>query len=338
MSRSTSRLAIAFAALILAMPAAGYEGIGRSATPAELQAWDIDVRPDFTGLPRGSGSVARGEAIWETQCASCHGIFGESNEVFTPLAGGTTRDDQNSGHVKALTGNTTPHRTTLMKVPTVSTLFDYIRRAMPWNAPKSLSSDDVYAVTAYLLNLNDIVPADFVLDQDSIRDVQNRMPNRNGMTMDHGMWSVRGKPDTASRACMQNCRGDVHVTSRLPDYARNAHGNLHDQNRTFGAVRGVVTGPAEVAAAAASAPSAAHTVAEESGCLACHGIDEKIAGPALRDVARRYAGKPDMAGKLADKVLRGGGGVWGDMAMPAQEQVTPQQARQLVDWVLAGAK
>jgi len=76
--------------------------IGRDATPAEVKAWDIDVRPDFKGLPKGSGSVAKGEELWESKCASCHGGFGESNEVFTPLIGGTTKDDIKTGRVKGL--------------------------------------------------------------------------------------------------------------------------------------------------------------------------------------------------------------------------------------------
>ncbi|HSW83104.1 MAG TPA: c-type cytochrome, partial [Usitatibacter sp.] len=67
-----------------------YEGVGRPATPAEIAAWDIDVRPDFKGLPPGSGSVQQGQKVWDAKCASCHGTFGESNEVFTPLVGGIT--------------------------------------------------------------------------------------------------------------------------------------------------------------------------------------------------------------------------------------------------------
>src|SRR4051812_33223300 len=70
-----------------------YPGIGRLATPAEIKAWDIDVRPDFKGLPPGSGSVAQGQVVWEAKCQQCHGTFGESNEVFQPLVGGTTADD-----------------------------------------------------------------------------------------------------------------------------------------------------------------------------------------------------------------------------------------------------
>src|SRR5213075_3126325 len=110
-----------------------------------IKAWDIDVRPDFKGLPPGSGSVAQGQQVWDAKCASCHGTFGESNEVFTPLVTGDVA------------------RTTLMKISTLSTLWDYIHRAMPWNAPKSLAVDEVYAVVAYLLNLGDILPGDFVL-------------------------------------------------------------------------------------------------------------------------------------------------------------------------------
>src|SRR6188768_3747333 len=155
----------AFAALILVIPAkAGtqFPGIGRPATPAEIAAWDIDVRPDFKGLPPGSGSVAKGQEVWEAKCASCHGTFGESNEIFQPIAGGTTAEDIKNGRVKSLvTGGEA--RTTLMKLSTVSTLWDYINRAMPWTAPKSLSADEVYAVVAYILNLGDIVPGDFVL-------------------------------------------------------------------------------------------------------------------------------------------------------------------------------
>ncbi|MBP8195223.1 MAG: c-type cytochrome, partial [Azonexus sp.] len=77
-----------------------FKGVGRGATPAEVKAWDIDVRPDFKGLPKGKGNVERGNELFEEKCASCHGSFGESNEVFTPLAGGTTKDDIKTGNVK----------------------------------------------------------------------------------------------------------------------------------------------------------------------------------------------------------------------------------------------
>jgi len=78
------------------------EGVGRTATPAEIKAWDIDVRPDFKGLPAGSGSVSKGQDVWEAKCASCHGVFGESTEVFTPIVGGTTKKDIETGRVANL--------------------------------------------------------------------------------------------------------------------------------------------------------------------------------------------------------------------------------------------
>ena len=228
-----------------------YQNIGRTATPQEIKAWDIDVRPDFKGLPAGQGSVKQGEAIWEAQCESCHGHFGESAEVFTPIAGGVTADDMKTGRVKSLVmGANQPQRTTLMKLPTLSTLWDYINRAMPWNAPKSLTTDQVYAVTAYTLHLNNILPADFVLSDVNIRDVQARLPNRNGMTTAHSLWpgrefspalNVSNKPDVQGTECMANCGGAANVVSSLPDHARNAHGNLADQSRSVGPSRGAET-------------------------------------------------------------------------------------------------
>ncbi|MEK9802506.1 MAG: cytochrome c, partial [Curvibacter sp.] len=224
--------------------ASKYPGVGRDATAKEVAAWDIDVRPDFKGLPPGSGSVAKGQDVWEGKCASCHGIFGESGEVFSPLVGGTTAEDIKTGRVANLRRADFPGRTTLMKVPTVSTLWDYINRAMPWNAPKSLSTEEVYAVTAFLLNLGGIVPDNYVLSDKNIAEVQQRMPNRNGMTTDHALWPGKefgGKvrqPDVRAVACMKDCATEARVASYLPDYARDAHGNLAEQNRLVGAQRG----------------------------------------------------------------------------------------------------
>ena len=264
-----------FSRTILALALAGatsagfafdhYKGIGRQATPAEVKAWDIDVRPDFKGLPKGSGTVDRGQEVFEEKCASCHGTFGESNEVFTPLIGGTTKDDIKTGNVKGLSSGDLPQRTTFTKVATISTIFDYIQRGMPWTAPKSMKPDDTSAVLAYMLNLAAIVPADFSLSDKNIAEVQKLMPNRNGMTTDHGMWPGAsaakggmgngGKPDVKNTACMKNCKTEVRIGSVLPDYARDAHGNLFDQNRSFGPVRGIKTGGAAAVATTASADS-----------------------------------------------------------------------------------
>ena len=197
----------------------GVADLGRPATDGEVAAWDIDVRPDFVGLPSGSGDVWEGEEIWLAQCASCHGDFGDSNEIFAPLVlGNITEEDIATGRVASLTDPAVT-RTTLMKVPTLSTLWDYIYRAMPWNAPKTLSPDEVYALVAYLLNLGYVVDDDFVLSNTNMEETQARMPNRNGMSLDHGLWSVSGAPDVSGSSCTANCTVGTTVTSSLPAYA-----------------------------------------------------------------------------------------------------------------------
>ncbi len=237
---------LALMALVSAAAAAQdkYAGIGRNATAREIAAWDIDVRPDFKGLPKGAGTVAKGMEVWDGKCAACHGSFGESNEIFTPMIGGTTSDDVKRGRVAALTSNAQPQRTTMMKLSQISTLWDYINRAMPWSAPRSLSVEEVYAVSAYILHMADLVPGDFTLSDRNIAQVQQRLPNRNGMSAEHGLWQVRGKPDVRNAACMKKCAVLDAPASVLPDYARNAHGNLAEQNRGIGPTRGVDTAKA----------------------------------------------------------------------------------------------
>lgn len=243
MSRSR-KLAAVLAALMLwpAAYAGRFDGIGRAATPSEIAAWDIDVRPDFQGLPRGAGNVAQGEKIWVARCASCHGEFAESPLVFPPLVGGTTRADIERGRVAALSSTSENSKTTMMKLTTVSTLWDYIHRAMPFDAPKSLKVDEVYAVTAFLLNLADLVPADFTLTEKNIADVQARMPNRNGNTIEHGMLRVDGKPDVNSKDCMSECPVNAGSLVVLPSTVNGLNGNLAEQNRPYGAILGIDTG------------------------------------------------------------------------------------------------
>jgi len=143
-------------------------GLGRSATPAELAGWDIDVRADGQGLPPGSGSVRDGLKVYAERCAACHGDKGEGNPM-DRLVGGT-----------GTLASANPVRTVGSFWPYPTTLFDYIRRAMPFNAPESLTADQIYAVCAYLLYLNQIVAAEAVLDAETLPKVQ--MPNRNGFT------------------------------------------------------------------------------------------------------------------------------------------------------------
>ncbi len=324
MSRSISFLLLLF--LVFSVHGENaFQNVGRKATAAEIKAWDIDVRPDFTGLPKGSGSVKKGEEVWEAKCGSCHGAFGDSNAVFPPIAGGTTREDIEKGRVAALTKG--EQRTTLMKLSQVSALWDYINRAMPWNAPKTLSVEEVYAVTAYILALGNVVPDDFVLSERNIGEVQKRLPNRDGMTRAHGLWEIKGKPDVANTACMKDCPVEARVVSRLPEHAGGAHGDLAAQNRLVGPTRGI--------AAAAGAPrNPARELAEKSGCLACHGATVRLVGPSLAEIAGKYRADSGAEARLASKVMQGGQGAWGTVPMPAHPQLREGDVRTLVRWIL----
>lgn len=339
-----------------AQPAA-YPGIGRPATPKELAAWDIDVRPDFKGLPPGQGTVAQGQAIWESHCASCHGIFGESNQVFAPLVGGTTADDVKTGRTARLTDPSFPGRTTLMKVATVSTLWDYIHRAMPWNAPKSLKPDEVYAVTAFMLNLGGVVPDDFVLSDKTMAQAQARLPNRQGMSTAHAMWPGRSlagtaaRPDVKAAACMSGCAAEPKLASLLPDHARGAHGNLAEQNRPIGAQHGADTNraatappagpvaatPVAAAAAVPPKPSPALGMIKSKGCVACHGMETPLVGPGFKQIAARHATREGALAYLAGRMRAGSTGAWGAIPMPPQA-LTEAEAATIAQWLMDGAR
>ena len=165
--RKAGRL-LACAALLLALPAVPqtHYGFGRPATQAEVAAWNIEVTPDGRNLPPGSGTVAHGREVFESQCAACHGAKGEGG-IGDKLAGGN-----------GTLATPTPVKTVGSYWPYATTLFDYIHRAMPYQAPGSLNNDDTYAVAAYILSLNGILPADGKLDRESLPKV--RMPNRDG--------------------------------------------------------------------------------------------------------------------------------------------------------------
>jgi len=159
-------------------------GIGRVATPAEIAGWNIDIGRDGSGLPPGSGSVSHGREVFAQQCAACHGDNGEGG-VGDKLAGG-----------QGTIATAKPVRTVGSFWPYAPTLFDYIRRAMPQNAPQSLSNEDVYAVSAYILNLNGLLPADATLDAKSLAAI--KMPNRDKFVGD-------SRPDVKNPACMSGC-------------------------------------------------------------------------------------------------------------------------------------
>ena len=182
-------------------PSPGAFGLGRVALPDEIAAWDIDVRPDGLGLPEGRGTVAEGEPIFADNCAVCHGDFGEGAGRWPVLAGGadTLLNDR-------------PVKTIGSYWPYLSTVFDYVRRAMPFGNARSLSDDDVYALTAYLMYLNDVVDdEEFELSNENFTSMH--LPNEANFVPDDRL----SEPHYAKgiEPCMTDCKpGPVKITAR----------------------------------------------------------------------------------------------------------------------------
>ena len=194
-----------FGAIAFSAEKAGYYGYGKQISDREISGWDIDIRPDGTGLPQGSGSVEDGEMLYEEKCAQCHGSFGEGVGRFPVLAGGEG----------SLT-DTRPSKTVGSFWAHTSTLWDYIHRTMPFAQPESLEDNEVYSLTAYVLYLNDLVEDDFVLTRENFTSVQ--LPNKANFVPDP-------RPDVHNTRCMKNCKskGSIKIVSSvLPVAAENA--------------------------------------------------------------------------------------------------------------------
>jgi S-disulfanyl-L-cysteine oxidoreductase SoxD len=159
--------ALALAISTAAALAADAPQYGTPVTQDDIAAWDISVGPDGAGLPPGKGTVARGEMVYAQKCQACHNEMGKGGP-----------NDRLVGGFGSLAAGSTPIKTIGSYWPYATTLFDYVRRAMPWNQPKSLTDEEVYAVTAYLLNLNGIIGRDDVIDAQWLPKV--KMPNRDG--------------------------------------------------------------------------------------------------------------------------------------------------------------
>jgi cytochrome c len=200
MSRFPSLLPAALAVALAVAPArADRLDLGREALPEEIAAWDIDVRPDGTGLPEGRGTVARGLELFDERCAACHGEFGEGAGRWPELAGG-----------RGTLGSEDPVKTIGSYWPYLSSAFDYIHRAMPFGDAQSLTADETYALVAYLLYLNDIVTDEkFELSKENFTSV--RLPNEMKFFDDP-------RPDARNvrngEPCMTDCKATVEITGR----------------------------------------------------------------------------------------------------------------------------
>jgi cytochrome c len=160
-------------------------GLGTPITERDVAAWDIDIAPDGQGLPTGSGTVPAGRKVYETRCIACHGAGGEKG-IADRLVGG-----------QGTLATKTPVRTIGSFWPYATTLYDYIHRAMPFDSPQSLSASDTYAVTAYLLHLNGLLPANGKVDAKSLPRIA--MPNRDGFKVSDE------QPDVVGSACVKDC-------------------------------------------------------------------------------------------------------------------------------------
>lgn len=272
-------------------------GLGREALPEEIAAWDLDVSPDGTGLPEGSGDVFTGEEIFVDQCAVCHGDFAEGLGNWPKLAGGEDTLDRDD-----------PVKTVGSYWPYLSTTWDYVNRSMPYGNAQTLEADEVYAIVAYILYSNYLVDDDFVLSNETFADVE--MPNADGFFVDdraeteYGQWS--GEP------CMENCKDSVEVTMRamVLDVTPGGEGEASDaatsdneaavsQDTPADDMTAEAATDAPQAEAQAEAPDPELVAAGEKifrQCKACHQVGDGAknrVGPILNNIVGHPAGQVD---------------------------------------------
>lgn len=306
-------------------PATGSDfGLGRAALPEEVAAWDIDIRPDGAGLPEGRGDVLTGEEVYTENCAVCHGDFGEGTGRWPVLAGGQGTLDSDD-----------PVKTIGSYWPYLSTVWDYVHRAMPFGNAQSLSDDEVYAITAYLLYLNDLVDEDFELSRENF--TEQRLPNESGFFDDDRpvmeLASFEGEP------CMENCKETVEITARArvldvtPDTGDDdqASGGAAGSDAVQPAAAGGDDG-AQLETVAlqteapedAGAPDPALVAAGEKvfrKCKACHQVGEGAknrSGPQLNGIVGRPLGAVEgFRYSDAMKAAAEGGAVWTEETLAA---------------------
>ena len=176
--------------------------IGKIATKIEIAGWDIDVRPDGVGAPKGSGNAIDGEEIYINRCASCHGDFGEGVDRWPALVGG---DGTLASH--------DPEKTTGSYWPYASTIFDYVYRSMPFGEAQTLTHDETYKIVAYLLNMNEIIDENFVLSEKNIGKI--KMPNASGFSLPDPRPDVTKYKD--GQPCMKNCNVPLKIIGKARD-------------------------------------------------------------------------------------------------------------------------
>mgnify|MGYP001057671119 CR=1 FL=1 len=256
-------------------------GLGRAALPEEVAAWNVDVSPDGTGLPEGSGSVEDGEMLFSESCAVCHGEFAEGVDNWPKLAGGQGTLDRKD-----------PLKTVGSYWPYLSTAWDYVHRSMPFGNAQSLSADETYAIVAYILYSNDLVDDDFVLSKENFLEVE--MPNADGFIIDdreEAEKSFWGEP------CMTDCKSEVKITMRAavldvtPDEEGAEEASMDEGTTETPAAEEAkaepAAAPAEEAVAALDADLVATGEKVFKKCKACHQVGDGAknkTGPILNGI------------------------------------------------------
>ena len=312
MSKSRNLLIASALVSVLAAPAMAERlGLGRPALPEEIDAWDLAVLPDGKGLPEGSGDVLTGEEVFAEKCASCHGDFAEGIDSWPVLAGG-------QGTLK----DVRPVKTVGSYWPYLSTVFDYVHRSMPFGGAQTVSADEAYAITAFLLYSNGLVEDDFELSKDNFTEIT--MPNADGFYPDDR--AATEYPLFSTAACMQDCiEGEPKVTKRAIDLNVTPE---DPDGKPAGTIPAVFAATEEAAAPAPAAAETAEVPAEaavdpaliETGeklfkkCASCHKVGEGAkngVGPQLNGLIGRAVASVDgfkYSGTLS--AMGSSGGVW----------------------------
>ena len=274
-------------------------GLGREALPEEIAAWDVAVLPDGTGLPVGKGDVWEGEEVFAEACAACHGEFAEGIDSWPVLAGG----------IDSLQDRR-PVKTVGSYWPYLSTVFDYVHRSMPFGSAQTMTVDQTYAITAYILYSNNLVDDDFVLSNENFTEVV--LPNADGFIIDDR--PATEYPLFTGEPCMSDCIAPVSVTKRAVDLSVTPEDADGKPAGTLPPIFAVASAEAPTAEATeASAEAAAEEASAETEmaavtfdadlvkagervfrkCKACHKIGEKAkngTGPMLNGVFGAAAG------------------------------------------------
>ncbi len=279
MSKYLKATTAALVLMLAAHPALAEKfGLGREALPEEIAAWDLDVSPDGTGLPPGSGSVMDGEDLFIVQCAACHGDFAEGLGNWPPLAGG-----------EGTLGDARPLKTAGSYWPHLSTLWDYINRSMPYGNAQSLAPDEVYAITAYILYSNFLVEDDFVLTRENFLEVE--MPNADGFIEDDRLETEAHFWNT--EPCMEDCKENVEITMRALVL------DVTPVDEQEEAIMGEAPAVEAAEVVMTAAPDPALVAAGESAfraCQACHQVGDTAknhVGPILNGIVGHPAAAID---------------------------------------------